>query len=231
MRTAWRVFTVHPDGVLRWDSDVYVGAARYGDVVLWHYAFARHWFKVNLTTSVTGRIVETGGDEPGRRSRSTVISPLRCAARMTRCSPLTYSLTCWYPRMASPARCATWLSSPRRAATGWSCPVRRAGPSGGLAELTGLERRGDLLAFLSRTCLASYYAHRRGAAAVTPEHLLHGVLRDLDDAYGAQLGRRGRKHLTQLGWTIGPVNPASALLQVRDVDTIRLRTELECMSS
>jgi hypothetical protein len=28
-----RVFTVHQDGVLRWDSDAYVGAARYGDVV------------------------------------------------------------------------------------------------------------------------------------------------------------------------------------------------------
>jgi hypothetical protein len=39
------------------------------------------------------------------------------------------------------------------------------------------------------------------------------VLRDLDDPYGAPLGRRGRKHLTQLGWAIGLVNPASALLQ------------------
>jgi len=78
--------------------------------------------------------------------------------------------------------------------------------------------------------LASCYAESREAAAVTPEHLLHGVLRDLDDPYGAQLGRRGRKHLTQLGWTIGPVNPAGALLQAHDVDTIRLRSELDRMS-
>ena len=35
-----RVFTVGPGGVLRFSSDVYVCAARYGDVVLWHYAFA-----------------------------------------------------------------------------------------------------------------------------------------------------------------------------------------------
>ncbi len=78
--------------------------------------------------------------------------------------------------------------------------------------------------------LASCYAESREAAAVTPEHLLHGVLRDLEDPYGAQLGRRGRKHLTQLGWTIGPVNPASALLQAHHVDTIRLRSELDRMS-
>src|SRR5215472_2736975 len=75
--------------------------------------------------------------------------------------------------------------------------------------------------------LASCYAESRGAATVTPEHLLHGVLRDLDDPYGAQLGRRGRKRLAQLGWTIGPINPASALLQAHDVDTIRLRSELD----
>jgi hypothetical protein len=78
--------------------------------------------------------------------------------------------------------------------------------------------------------LAACQAERRGAAGVTPEHLLYGVLRDLDDPYGAPLGRRGRKHLTQLGWAIGPVNPASALLQAHDVDTIRLRSELDRMS-
>jgi len=75
--------------------------------------------------------------------------------------------------------------------------------------------------------LASCYAESREAAAVTPEHLLHGVLRDLDDPYGAPLGRRGRKHLAQLGWAIGPVNPASALLQAHDIDPVRLRSELD----
>jgi hypothetical protein len=34
-----RVFAAEPAGVLRSGSDVYVSAARYGDVVLWHYAF------------------------------------------------------------------------------------------------------------------------------------------------------------------------------------------------
>jgi hypothetical protein len=53
--------------VLRFSGDVYVSAGRYGDVVLRHYAFARHWFKINLTTGLSGQIVETGGDEPGSR--------------------------------------------------------------------------------------------------------------------------------------------------------------------
>jgi hypothetical protein len=37
--------------------------------------------------------------------------------------------------------------------------------------------------------LASCYAESRAAAAVMPEHLLYGVLRDLDDPYGARLAR------------------------------------------
>ena len=36
--------------MLRFSVDVDVSVGRYGDVVLWHYAFARHWFKINLTT-------------------------------------------------------------------------------------------------------------------------------------------------------------------------------------
>lgn len=75
--------------------------------------------------------------------------------------------------------------------------------------------------------LAASYAESRSEAGVTPEHLLYGVLHDLDKPYGAQLGRRGRKHLSQLGWTIGPVNPAAALLRAHGIDPVRLRTELD----
>jgi Clp amino terminal domain, pathogenicity island component len=75
--------------------------------------------------------------------------------------------------------------------------------------------------------LAACCAEGQGEAAVAPEHLLHGVLRDLEDPYGAQLGRRGRKHLTQLGWTIGTINPAGALLQAHGIEPIQLRAELD----
>jgi hypothetical protein len=62
-----RVFTARPDGVLRFSGDAYVGAARYGDVVLWRYAFAPYWFKVNVTTDAAGQIVETGGEDQASR--------------------------------------------------------------------------------------------------------------------------------------------------------------------
>ena len=75
--------------------------------------------------------------------------------------------------------------------------------------------------------LAACCAEGQGEAAVTPEHLLYGVLRDLDDPYGAQLGRRGRKYLTQLGWTIGAINPAGALLQAHGIEPSQLRAELD----
>jgi hypothetical protein len=71
------------------------------------------------------------------------------------------------------------------------------------------------------------YAERQGEAAVAPEHLLYGVLQDLDDPYGAQLGRRGRKHLAQLGWSIGTANPAGALLQAHGIQPVQLRNELD----
>jgi ATP-dependent Clp protease ATP-binding subunit ClpA len=75
--------------------------------------------------------------------------------------------------------------------------------------------------------LAACYAERQGKAAVAPEHLLYGVLQDLDDPYGAHLGRRGRRHLAQLGWTIGTVNPAGALLQAHGIQPTQLRNELD----
>lgn len=75
--------------------------------------------------------------------------------------------------------------------------------------------------------LAGAYAESRGEAGVTPEHLLYGVLRDLEDPYGAPLGRRGRKHLKEMGWTISAVNPAAALLQRHGIDPVRLRAELD----
>ncbi len=75
--------------------------------------------------------------------------------------------------------------------------------------------------------LAACCADGQGEAAVAPEHLLSGVLRDLDDPYGAQLGRRGRKHLAQLGWTTGTVNPAGALLHAHGIEPVQLRAELD----
>jgi hypothetical protein len=58
-----RVFTVDAAGVLRFDAAVFVSYVRYDDSILWHYAFADRWFKVNLTTDLNGVVIETGASE------------------------------------------------------------------------------------------------------------------------------------------------------------------------
>jgi ATP-dependent Clp protease ATP-binding subunit ClpA len=75
--------------------------------------------------------------------------------------------------------------------------------------------------------LAFCYADGRGAAAVTPDHLLYGVLRDLDDPLGTQLSGRACKQLSRFGWEIGTINPASAVLRAHGIDPARLRGELD----
>jgi hypothetical protein len=66
--------------------------------------------------------------------------------------------------------------------------------------------------------LAVGYADGCGRQTIGAEHLLYGVLRDAADPYGTGLSRRGRRHLAQLGWTLGPVNPAAALLTTHGID-------------
>jgi hypothetical protein len=55
-----RIFRTPSPGVLRLDDSVAVSQAVYDGIVLGHYAFAGHWFKVNVTTDLTGRLTETG---------------------------------------------------------------------------------------------------------------------------------------------------------------------------
>ena len=137
------MFTSGPDGVLRFTGDVYVSAARYGDIVLWHYAFTRHWFKVNLTTGLDGRIVETGGDDPGSRFafNCDIATPMRrrggdvfavdlFADVLVRADSLTY-------------RVCDLEELDRARLTGLVLPAEERGARGGLAELTGIiERAG-----------------------------------------------------------------------------------------
>jgi hypothetical protein len=54
-----RVFDVPPDGVLRLDDEVFVAQTRYDDVLLRHFAFRDHWFKINVTTDLNGELIET----------------------------------------------------------------------------------------------------------------------------------------------------------------------------
>ena len=60
-----RIFRTPSPGVLRLDDDAAISEAVYEGIVLRHYAFAGHWFKVNVTTGLSGRQTETG--DHGRR--------------------------------------------------------------------------------------------------------------------------------------------------------------------
>lgn len=68
-----RLFLTPPSGVLRLDDEVAVTQVTYDEVVLRHYAFSKHWFKVNVTTDKHGQLVETG-DEGQRFSFNCDIS-------------------------------------------------------------------------------------------------------------------------------------------------------------
>jgi hypothetical protein len=55
-----RIFRTPTSGVLRLDDAIAVTEAIHGDVVLRHYSFVDHWFKINVTTDLAGNLVETG---------------------------------------------------------------------------------------------------------------------------------------------------------------------------
>jgi hypothetical protein len=74
--------------------------------------------------------------------------------------------------------------------------------------------------------LAVEYANNQAQRDVGPGHLLYGVLQDAADPFGTGLGRRGRKHLAQMGWSTGASSPAAAILTAHGLDPGRLRTQL-----
>lgn len=145
-----RVFVAEPGGVLRFGRDVYVTAARYGDVILWHYAFARHWFKVNLTTDLAGRIVETGGDDEGGRFavNCDIATPLRRLRRAVYAVDLFADVLVRADGASYRVTDLDEFAQARR--DGLILPGEADGAERGLAELTRIIDRGDLPAFLSR---------------------------------------------------------------------------------
>lgn len=149
---AVRVFACEPGGVLHLSSDAYVSAVRYADVVLWHYAFAWHWFKVNLTTDLNGAIVETGGTTPGGpfAFNCDVATPMRRQAHAVFAVDLFADVLV---RADGVSYRVGDLAEFRQARDqGLILPEEARGAERGLAELTGMIERGELLAFLSRTC-------------------------------------------------------------------------------
>lgn len=149
-----RVFVTEPGGVLRLGDDIYVSAGRYGDVILWHYAFARHWFKVNLTTGLDGRIVETGGDEPGSRFafNCDIATPMRRRDTAVYAVDLFADVLVHADGVTYRVCDLEEFQQARR--RGLILPGEARGAQQGLAELTGMIAGGELTAFLRQACPA-----------------------------------------------------------------------------
>jgi hypothetical protein len=147
-----RVFTAGPDGILRNDNEVYVSVGRYGDVVLWHFAFARRWFKVNLTTGLDGRLVETG--DPAQGGCFTFNCDI--ATPMHRQDGAIYAVDLFADvlvRADGVGFRVCDLDEFRQATIhGLILPEEAEGAQRGLAELTGIIERGELLEFLQKIC-------------------------------------------------------------------------------
>jgi hypothetical protein len=58
-----RLFPMPKAGVLRFNDDVFVAEVRYGEIVVRHHAWRDRWFKINCTTDLEGRFVETGAPD------------------------------------------------------------------------------------------------------------------------------------------------------------------------
>jgi hypothetical protein len=172
-----RVFSVEAGGVLRFGSDVCVYAVRYGDVVLWHYAFASHWFKVNVTTDLDGRLVETGGDEPGGRFafNCDVATPMRRQGDAVFAVDLFADLLVRADAVSFRVCDLDGLSRARRYQL--IVPGEARGAELGLIALVRLVQRGELLAFLSRACPIGPL---RPPAAVPPHRVPVGQVPLLD---------------------------------------------------
>lgn len=69
--------------MLRLDDSVAISEADYGGTVLRHYAFAGHWFKVNVTTDRGGRLTETGDRTRKFAFDCDIATPMECEGDST----------------------------------------------------------------------------------------------------------------------------------------------------
>lgn len=145
-----RVFSHPPAGVLRADADALVVVARYGDVLLWHYAFRDRWLKVNVTTDRTGALVETAPSEgaPAFAFNIDLATPLRLEGRNAYAVDLELDVLV---RADAISHLVTDEDDFERSVrAGLISPAEAACARTELARLVAEIERGDLLALLRR---------------------------------------------------------------------------------
>jgi hypothetical protein len=147
-----RLFRMPKSGVLRLDGEAFVAEVRYGDVVVRHYAFRDHWFKVNCTTDLAGRFVETNAPEdvPPFTFNCDLATP------MLRRGEAVYAVDLWLDVLVRGDGVTYGVHDhdefDHATRQGWLSGREAAGARAGLRELVALVEAGGLVAFLADAC-------------------------------------------------------------------------------
>jgi hypothetical protein len=145
-----RLFRMPAEGVRRLDDEAFVAEVGYGDVIVRHYAFRDHWFKVNCTLDSAGRFIETTSPEdavPPFAFNCDIATP------MLRRDDAVFAVDLWLDVLV---RCdgssygvydeEDFEEATRR---GWLSGREAASARAGLRELVGLIERRQLVRFLA----------------------------------------------------------------------------------
>ena len=147
-----RLFTMPRRGVLRMNERALVAEARYGDVVMRHYAFADRWFKINVTTDLEGNLVETGSgtDLRGFACNCDIATPMQTEGDAVYAVDLFLDVLV----LRDARTCAVYDDAEFEEAVSRALisPAEAAGARHGLSELVELIERGDVMGFLTEIC-------------------------------------------------------------------------------
>lgn len=147
-----RLFRQEASGVLRLDDEAVVYHAAYDEVVLRHYAFRDHWFKVNYTVAMDGSPVEEAS------TAETPAFAFNCdlGTPMVRDGASVYSVDLELDVLVR-ADTRTYKvvdeqDFARACDAGWISPREASGARRGLAELVEIVQTGKLIEFLDGFC-------------------------------------------------------------------------------
>lgn len=145
-----RLFPMPKPGVLHLDDRIFVAVVRYDDIVLWHYAFADHWFKINATTDLHGGLVETAAtnDVPPFAFNCDIATPMGRRGDAVLAVDLFLDVLVRSDGGTYEVHDQQALDDAVR--RGWVSEREAAGAREGLAELLGLIQADRLVASLPR---------------------------------------------------------------------------------
>jgi hypothetical protein len=145
-----RLFPMPREGVRRLDDEAFVAEVSYGDIVVRHYAFRDHWFKVNCTMDSRGEFVETLSPEDGV---PTFAFNCDIATPMLRGPDAVFAVDLWLDVLVRGDGVTYGVHDQddfeHAIGRGWLSRREAAGARAGLRQLIDVIERGELVAFLA----------------------------------------------------------------------------------